>query len=331
MGAMQAQDYNMAKWAIGIRLPGSTDESVEKVLKSGEIIRTHLLRPTWHLVSADDIYWILELTAPHIKPLMRSRHLQLGLTETIINKCKTIVENALTGGIHLTRDELMMRLVNTGLVSESPQVYHLMMLFELDNLICSAVPNGKKQTYGLLQELIPKPPSIHRDEALTELAKRYFASHGPATIQDFIWWSGLPVKDARNALENIKSGFKAEKYDEQTYWLSDSYTKPTTELESAYLLPAYDEFIISYRDRTASLLAEHHKKAISENGLFRPVIVVNGKVKGIWRRTQKKNVVIIETDYFQAISRHEKTLVEEAAIRYGKFLGQEAQLINFDS
>lgn len=328
MGAMQAQDFGMVKWAIGARLTSMTDATVTEAFERREIIRTHLLRPTWHLVSSADIYWILELTAPHIKSLLRSRHRDLELSESTINKSKSVVEKLLVGGKHLTREEILHQFRNAGISTEGQRAYHLMLICELDGIVCSGMPNGKNQTYTLLEEWVPKTSSFNREAALAELAKRYFTSHGPATIRDFIWWSGLPVKDAKNALELIKSGFVSEKIDEQIYWHSGSYQASAYKKGEAYLLPAYDEFIISYRDRSASLPADVHKKTISENGLFRPTLVINGKVCGTWKRRQKKDKVLIEMDYFQPVIPKTKNEIEAASKRYGQFLSQKTEMAN---
>jgi len=328
MGAMQSQDFNMAKWAIGVRLPHATDQIIEEAFRKGEIIRTHLLRPTWHIVSAVDIHWMLGLTAPHIKSSLRTRHKQLELSDSIISKSISVVEKSLEGGIHLTREEIMLRLQDAQISTDGQRASHLMLICELEGIVCSGAPKGKNQTYVLLEEWVPKPPSFNREDALAKLAQRYFTSHGPATIQDFIWWSGLPVKDAKKALEMIKSGFVSEKIDEQIYWHSGSNPASIYTNGEAYLLPAYDEFIISYRDRSASLLANDHKKAISDNGLFRPVIVVNGKVRGIWKRQQTKDKVLIETDYFRPVTPETKNEIEAASKRYGQFLNQKTEMAN---
>ena len=328
MGAMQAQDYTMAKWAIGARLPNTTDDMVTEAFHKGEIVRTHLLRPTWHIVSSSDVYWILGLTAPHIKPLLRSRHRNLELSESAINKSKSVIEKSLAGGKHLTREEIMLQLRNAGISTEGQRAAHLMLICELDGIVCSGISKGKDQTYTLLEEWIPKPLSFNRENALAELAKQYFTSHGPATIQDFIWWSGLPVKDAKNGLEMVKSDFISVKIDERILWYPTS--SPVTEgrNSAAYLLPAYDEFVISYRDRTDSLHSADNKKAISDNGLFRSVIVVNGKVAGIWKRQQMKNKMLIVPEYFRPIALNEKKLIEAESVKYGKFLNQEIEMAN---
>jgi hypothetical protein len=329
MGAIQAQDYNMAKWAIGARLPNATDQKLEEAFRKGEIIRTHLLRPTWHIVSSTDIHWMLELTAPHIKSLLRSRHRELELDESTINKSKSIIENTLLGGNHLTREEICTQLQNAQISTEGQRAPHLLMICELDGIICSGSPKGRNQTYALLEERVVKPTSLTREESLAKLAGKYFTSHGPATIQDFIWWSGLPVKDAKNALESIKQKFVSIKTDQQTYWMSDSMPKIKTRPETSFLLPAYDEFIISYRDRSPSLLAEHHQKAISENGLFRPIIVENGRVTGIWKKIQKKDKVIIGISYFSMDKLADEEHLNCAGKLYGDFLNQKAEIVNF--
>ncbi len=328
MGAMQAQDYSMCKWAIGARLPDITDEKVTEAFQKGEIIRTHLLRPTWHIVSSTDIYWILGLTAPHIKRLLRSRHRHLEISQSTIMKCQSVIEKLLVGGKHLTREEIMLQLQNAGISTEGQRASHLMLTAELDGLVCSGKPNGNKQTYTLLDEWVPKTGSISRDESLHELIRLYFASHGPATIQDFIWWSGLPVKDVKNGLEMVKSDFISVKADEHTYWVSPANPTSPAKNTAAYLVPAYDEFIISYRDRTDSLESVNNKKAISENGLFRPIIVVNGKVVGIWKRQLKKDKVLVVPEYFRQVTPKEQIQIETAAKRYGQFLNLDTELVN---
>ena len=326
MGAMQAQDYQMAKWAIGARLPNSTHKEIEKAIDKGQIIRTHLMRPTWHLVSADDIYWMLELTAPYIKPAMNSNNKMFGLTEAIFSKCNKVIEKALAGGNHLTRDELMVLLNKAKISTEGLRSILIMFHAELDGVVCNGARKGKNQTYALLSERVPKVKKLPTEEALAKLAEKYFSSHCPATLKDFIWWSGLPVKDARNALEMVKSNFISETIDSEAYWLTNSFSLPKKDKPSVYLLPAFDEFLISYKDRRASFPSGNHKKAFTSNGIFRPVIVINGHVTGIWKRTLKKDKVIIETDLFQPHNKLAKDLIEEKAKEFGKFLDKKVEV-----
>lgn len=326
MGAMQAQDYAMVKWAVGVRLPHSTDQSIEAAINKGEIIRTHLLRPTWHLVSADDIYWLLALTAPRIKASLKTRHRELGLSETVMTKSRTIIENALSGGQHLTREALIAELQKANIATDNNRASHIFSRAELDGVICSGAVKGKKQTYALLEERVPKTSPLAKEEALARLARKYFTSHNPTTLQDFAWWSGLSVSDARQALESVQSDFVSETIDSQPYWFSNASSTPKTGQESVYLLPAFDEFIISYKDRSASLPFENHNKAVSNNGIFWPIIVVNGQVTGTWKRTVKKDTVIVEIKHFNQTNKPTMGLIEKAARQFGNFLGKKTEI-----
>ncbi len=296
MGAMQAQDYNMAKWAIGIRLPGLTDKLIEDAFNKGEFLRTHVMRPTWHFVSPENIRWMLNLSKEKIKSACKSRDLHLEITEELYTKCNNIIEKVLTGNKQLTRDKLSVVLENSGIEINSSRMVHFMMRAEIEGIVCSGAIHNKKHTYALIEEIVPRTATLNKDEALAKLAKIYFSSHGPATVQDFVWWSGLSVTEARHALEMVKKDFISETIDSQIYWFPDSRPNKPEE-ESMHLLPAFDEYIVSYRDRKAVLPAENHSKAISSNGIFRPVIVRNGKVVGLWKKSGPKNK--ITTDFFE--------------------------------
>ena len=324
---MQAQDYNMAKWAVGIRLPGSTEKMIEEAVNSGEILRTHLLRPTWHFVSADDINWMLDLTAPRLKSSLKSRWKAMELTETVFKKSNLVLGKALRDGKHLTREELKIKLEKAKIPTKDQRIVHLLFRAELDGLVCSGSVKDKKQTYALLRERFPKSKIVGKGEALANLAGRYFSSHGPATLQDFVWWSGLQVKDARQAFAMIKSKFISEKIGTQIYWFTDSLSLPKANKKSVKLLPAYDEFIISYRDRSAVIPHEKQKKTISNNGIFWPTTLINGQVVGTWKRTIKKEKVIIETQFFKLPDEATKSLLKSAAEKYGDFLKKKPEII----
>lgn len=326
MGAMQAQDYIMCKWAVGMRLPHSTEQNVEAAIDKGEVIRTHLLRPTWHLVSSDDIYWMLELTAPQIKQLVKSRDKQLELNEKIYKRSNKIFEDALKDGGSLIREDLKARVEKVKIATDENRMSHLLLRAELDGIICSGVSKNGKRTYALLEERVPKPKQLSKEEALAKLAHKYFTSHCPATLQDFIWWSGLQSKAAKESLEMIKGEFYSELIESQTYWFSNTVSMQQPEDKSVYLLPSYDEFIISYRDRSASLLLVNHKTAISSNGIFRPVILLNGKVIGLWNRLNKKNKLTIQTSLFKKQPKAVMSLIENAAKQYQDFLEKEIGL-----
>jgi len=327
MGAMQAQDYNMAKWAIGLRTHGCNGIDVESAIDNAEIIRTHLLRPTWHFVSSKDIYWMLDLTAGKIKASFQSRHKELGLTESVLTKSCKIIEKALSGNNHLTREELINVLEKAKISIYDNRASHIFGWTELEGITCSGKIKNGKQTYALLEERVTVKNKLKKEEALAELAARYFRSRGPATLEDFSWWSGLSIKDCRQAAEIIKNDFISEKIETKNYFFSNSFSIQKTNNEAAFLLPAFDEFVIAYKDRSASLSREQHKKSISSNGVFRPMIVVNGQIIGIWKRTIQKKETVIEANYFGPQSKEVKILVEKEAVKFGQFLNQKIHVI----
>jgi hypothetical protein len=257
-----------------------------------------VLRPTWHFVASGDIVNLLKLTAPRIKAAMKSRDKQLELDAGIYKKCTTIIEKALQDGDHLTREELMIRLQTENINTSDNRSSHILMNAELDGLICSGAMKNQKQTYALLSLRVPHGAADARDEALAKLAFTYFTSHGPATLQDFIWWSGLSVADARHGLEMVKTGFLSDTISGQEYWFKNHSSAKIKTKGTVYILPAYDEFLISYRDRSASLPVGYHAHTVSTNGIFRPIIVADGQVSGLWTRKQIKNEILIETRLF---------------------------------
>jgi hypothetical protein len=299
LGALQAQDYNMAKWALGIRVQDSTEVTINAEFDSGSIVRTHLLRPTWHIVAADDIYWILSLTAPRIKSSLKYRDRQLGLTDYIYRKCNKLFEKSLAGMNHKTRDELIGELVNAGIGVDNNRASHIFMRAELDGIICSGKQKDGRPTFAILDEWVPNKNTKSRDESLMELAKRFFSSHGPATPQDFSWWSGLTAVDTQLALELNRPGLASYTFENKTYWFADSGRNLKLTDKNVYLLPAYDEFLIGYRDRTASLSLVRNRKVISDNGVFYPTILSGGQISGMWKRSNKGNRIILTFSLFK--------------------------------
>jgi len=325
MGAMQAQDYAMAKWAIGTRLPNSTDKTIQAAIDNGEIIRTHLMRPTWHIVSRDNAYWMLELTAQRLINAMRSHYKRFELDAAIFNKSNAIIEKSLSGGNHLTRDELINRLKIENINTSDLRSVHLLLRAELDRVICSGVSKDKNQTYALLQERVPII-KLSRDEALAKLATRYFESHGPATLADFSWWSGLSITEAKRGFEMVKDKFACVNVGDLIFWMSNDLPDIRINKKSDYLLPAFDEFLISYADRTAAIGVELQNIAFTKNGIFKPVIISNGQVTGTWARSIKKDKVIIETSFFKQPTETSKKLILKQARLFGRFLAKEVEV-----
>jgi hypothetical protein len=320
LGAVQSQDYAGAKWAIAQRTKGLTDHAIEQAFARGEILRTHVMRPTWHFVTPADIRWMLELTAPRVRAAMAYMNRQLGLDTATFKKSNSVLAKALQGNKNLTRSELGKILQKAGVPVEGLRLGHLMGRAELDGVICSGARRDKQHTYGLLDERAPQVKTLERDEALAELTKRYFRSHGPATLQDFVWWSGLTINDARKGIDILKPQLESETMDRQTYWFVPSATKKKSS-PTLHLLPDYDEYTVGYTERTSIFDIAHTDKLDSRGSiLFQYAILMDGLVAGTWKRVIKKNEVVIHIVIFTTLTNDQNQTIIAAAQQYGKFL-----------
>lgn len=310
----------MAKWAIGIRSVGLTQADVDQAVQRGDIIRTHALRPTWHLLANDDVDWILKLTAPQIMVAMRSRHKQLDLDEKLITRCKKVIEKDLLAAESSTRAQLIAVLKKAKITLAAECYSHILLRCELDRLICSGPAQGSDTAYALYAQRVRKTENLPRDEALARLAERYFKSHGPATLEDFIWWSGLKIGEARQALAAAGSLLKKFTAKENIWYLAPEMGKSNTG-SGVILLPAFDEYIIGYTDRTAVLAPGMSTKVISNNGIFRATIVVDGIVRGIWKRELKRGKFLFQPQFFGKADARLKATVEKKAGELAAFWG----------
>jgi len=318
-GMMQAQDFNSAKWAIGTRLNGCTEKTINEVFDKGEIIRTHVLRPTWHFVTPENIRWMLQLSAKRIMQSMKSRDSELGLTDEIYTKSYRIIEKALEKDDDLTREELTKIMYAAGMKFDSSQMYHVITGAEANGIVCSGALREKKQTYALLEKRVPEAKPLTKEESLAKLARIYFKAHGPAALPDFVWWSGLPVSEARQGLESVQTEFVSETVDGQKYWMPDvGIQSLSTSKSEIYLLPAFDEYLVGYKDRTAAIISENHKRAISTNGVFRPVIIKNGRVIGLWKKALSGKKIITITP-FEPIDNATQQSIDLAAEKFRTF------------
>lgn len=320
-GAMQAQDYPMSLFAVGVRSPGSTYAQIEQALDDGQIVRTHVLRPTWHLAPAEDIGWMLELTGDNIFRQMKSMNAKLGLDAKLFARSADIIMQAVANGQHKTRDELTGILNGHGIRTDQYRGLHLLAYAELQGLICNGRRAGKHHSYALIEERIKNPRKLDKEAALAELAGRYFTSHGPATLRDFIWWSGLSVADAKAALALTEKSWAKQLIDGETYYWMDTGSVP--ENKRVILLPSFDEYLIAYKDRRAVIDEKHMPHAFTSNGIFKPLIVSGGQVVGIWKRTEKRNLVEIEPTFLQKITQSMERETIDAAQKFGLFLGKE--------
>jgi len=318
MGALQAQDYAGAKWAVGLRLQNTTDALIDKAMADGSIVRTHVLRPTWHFIHPEDARWMIELTAPRINAFSASRFRQLQLDNAVFKRSNDALAKALVGDKHLNRAEIMAVLNEAGVKTDDLRFIHLLMRAELDKVICSGPRQGKQFTYALFDERVPKTNPFSKEEALAELAGRYFISHGPATLKDFTWWSGLATVDAKVGLEIIKAQLDKVTLEGREYWMAKDKPFTIGKAPAAHLLPAFDEFAVAYEDRTAIINVKYLTEA--RHVIFDPSIIVNGQVVGTWKRTVNKNSVDINLNPFGKLNKIQEKAVEIAANRYRKFV-----------
>ncbi len=326
MGALQAQDYAMSKWALGVRTAGSTDALIEKAIDAGELIRTHILRPTWHWVAAEDVRWMMTLTAPHVNRLASSMYRQLELDEALLARTNHLIARLLEGGKQLTREEIAAALARENIQTNPPRASHILFRAELDQVVCNGSRRGKQLTYALFDERVPPAKPLDREEALARLMRTYFSSRGPATLHDFAWWSGLTLNEIKRGIEPLKPTLEARTIEGKTYWYAAAQADGLAAADVVHLLPAFDEFTISYADRSLCLDASLAKVAILGNGIFKPVAAVNGNIIGTWKRTLQKNAVRVELYYPDGTNEPPRDIFAPCAAQYGRFLNLNVTL-----
>lgn len=329
LGALQAQDYPGALWSIGLRLPGTTQTDVENAITTGQIVRTWPIRGTLHFVAAEDVHWMRELLTPRIIARSALRQRQLELNTAVFTRCEKIFLKALRGGRQLTREQMLALLEKARITTTDQRGYHILWRLAQEGLLCFGPHAGKQPTFTLLDEWISTGPRMDRDAALAELARRYFTSHGPATLQDFIAWSALTTTDARHAIRLAASQLTEEKALDKTYWLSNETSPAPRKSSTAYLLPGFDEYLLGYRDRSASVDPRYAGKVYpSANGMFISTVVIDGQVLGTWKRVAKASATLITPTPFTDFSATAKRAVKAAAQCYGQFLGCEVIVAN---
>lgn len=318
LGAVQAQDYPSAKWAVGQRATRLVDADVEQAFTRGAILRTHVLRPTWHFVLPEDARWMLELTAPRVRAASASYDRKLGLDEQTFRKSRAILERALRDGQQRTRTELREILQRAGLrVPSGHHVGHLLLRAELDRVVISGARRGKQFTYALFDERVPAIAPRDRDAALGELARRYFATRSPATLHDFAWWSGLAMSDARRALQIAT--LTREPAEGRDYWAAGEAPRSRSRAAVAHLLPNYDEYFIGFKDRSAFAERLGARAKARMNALMGHVLFVDGLIVGGWRRTPGEPVKLT-LQLLVNLTAAERELIQDAARRLARFL-----------
>jgi len=319
-GAIQAQEYEPAKWALALRMrEGIVAADIERAFDEGRILRTHVMRPTWHFVTASDIRWLLDLTAPGVHRRMAPYNRQLELDTRTLTRALRVIERALRDQRFLTRAELGEQLQRGALAATSVRLAHIAMHAELERVICSGPRQGKQFTYALLAERAPEALRLSRDEALATLGTRFFTSHGPATGRDFAWWSGLAAADARRSLDIIKA--RRLDVSGRTYWTTGPSPRSKPGGSFVHLLPIYDEYLVAYRDRVA---VPHGPTAIAPGPRFVTFdnsLVIDGQVAGTWRRVPGSHGVHVSVKAHRRLTARERGAISAALERYQAFTG----------
>ena len=320
--AMQAQDYGPAKWSIGQRSAGLVDADVDRAVVDGSIVRTHVLRPTWHFVAREDLRWLMSLSGPRVQQGNAGRQRQLGLDARTLGRAERAIVRALDGGARLTRDQLGEVLDRSRIDREGQRMPYILMHLELEAVIGSGGLDGKRQTYVLLDGRVPSTPAMDRDEAVVELVRRYLGSHGPASVKDMSWWSGLTMSDLRRALADLGDEVRDEDVRDLTLWsLSASEPRPPA-ASGAHFLQTYDELVVGYTESRflEDRWKEHAKAAWMERSFPSGLLMFGDRVGGHWRRTIERKGVRIEAHLYEEPSRAGTRALDAAAAEFGRFV-----------
>lgn len=316
MGAMQSQEFNMAKWAIVLRLAKISETDIEEAFNTGKILRTHVLRPTWHFVSPENIRWMLALTAPHVQKLNGYTYNKFALDAKLLKRSADIICDALAGNNYLTREELQKLLSHKKIDAEGIPLSGIVMHAELEGLICSGPRRGKQFTYALMEERVKEVKAITRQEALLNMGKMFFATRGPATVQDMSYWSGLSITNCNLAAGELDKSFETVVIDGQKFYFRGGKSKSVS--SACFLMPDYDEYGMSYKNKQA-ILGKLDKVPVLAGPTLSHMLIIDGKFAGSWTRVMKGNKPEIEAKPFEKLSDAGEAKVKKAVERYLKF------------
>ncbi len=318
MLAMQGQDFGGAKWSVGLRTTGSTDAAIEAALAAGEIVRSWPMRGTLHLVAPEDLWWLLGINGPRQRTVTAKRRADLGITESDLDRAATIASAELTGGRVIRRDRLLEAWEAGGVSTAGQRAYHLLWNLAQNRHIVFGPVDGKQHTFALFDEWIPASRTLEGEEALAEFATRYFCSHGPATERDFAWWASITLGDARTGIA-AATGLQRREVEGTTYYLGEGLEPAAPGI---HVLPGFDEYLLGYQDRSAALAPEHSQKIVpGNNGVFQPTVVVDGRVVGMWKRTERGQKITVDLEEFDPLGARARSGVHSALKRYGGFRG----------
>jgi hypothetical protein len=321
LACVQSQEYAHALWSLGMRTRGLAGAAAQAEFDRGDILRTHILRPTWHFVAAEDIRWILEVTSPRVQKLNQTIYRREGLDRATLERGVALIVEELEGGRFRTRSELGRALAARGLVSERLRLAYVVMNAELEGVICSGPLRGAQQTYALLDERAPQPAAAGGDVA--ELARRFFLGHGPASIQDLARWSSLTIGQCRDALAVVKEHLDCITVEGVELWFDPDAPEPRP-ASGALLLPLYDEVTLSYPVLNFPSAYGHPHQPGED--LFVGCIIIEETNVGLWRRSVKGRKMIMEITLAPGVMPDARPLVEAAAVDLASFTGKELEL-----
>ena len=327
MAGIQAQDFEMAKWAVAIRMQNPGLEKINLALDLGMILRAHIFRPTWHLIPGEDYVWMNRFSAPFLRKGHYGRFKQLGLNETLLKKTRKLIHKSLLARPCLTRHQILEVFHRHKIKPDNLQLIHIFYDAELEGLICSGPLKGKNPTYSLVEQRVPSPVKKSTEEALAELTLRYFQSHGPATLHDLTKWMTIPVKTARLGIEMNKSSLDQLEINGKVHWFTDPPKPAGPGLRPFLLLPAYDEYLIGYADRSFALKPEFIPSTMTSNGILHPTLLYRGKVLGLWKRKSGSAGLTVKPSWFSKPNQAQQSLLEQSVRNYGRFFNMSVHLI----
>jgi len=320
-GAVQAQEFAEVKWSLAERMDGEpTDAELDAAFDRGEMIRTHILRPTWHFVTPEDLGWMLELSAPRVHQANKGPYRQMGLEQNLLERSADAIARALSDGEPKLRKELAVALAEAGINVEGMALGYVVHFAELEGVVCSGPRRGKQQTYMLVADRVPKTAERSREDALAELARRYFGGHGPGTLRDFSWWSGLTQSDCREAVEQAGDDVAPLDLGDERDWFGAPRPSRVPKRTGTHLIPMYDELGVAFRDLRIVCAAP------PPEGMMARPILIDGVAVGSWKRTFANRRVVVEATLLRKLGSTEGDELAETVARFGRFLELDAQL-----
>ena len=321
LGAVQGQDFPGAVTSIALRTAARRRKDVEAALDDGEIVRSWPMRGTLHVLPAVDLHWMLELLGPRAMAGLAGRRERLGLSGSEAERAREIVTAALADGGRMRRGDLLAAIEHGGVPTTGQRGYHLLWFLAQTGTLCLGPTDGAgEQLFVLLDDWVRTPRRLAGEEALGELARRFFLGHGPATVHDLARWAGIPLRDARTGLAQARAGLAGVEVDGVEHLMDpatpDRLAACREQAEGLFLLPGFDEFVLGYGDRRAVLDPAFAERIVpGNNGMFRPTVVLGGRIVGTWQWTGRGPARVVTATPFGSFPETVTPAALEAAAR----------------